>query len=428
MTHWTTDKSQVEKFTTTVGREGYTLDEALQALGVKAITDLRSSLGNALTELQKVKKGVRAKSALAVLPLDEQRALYQNDELAKFGQMIRSFAPWANNEKHPVTDVEIALIVQRGAKSGLDVLNPHEVQVWKDKRGNINFQIAHALTAQWANVTLGGHTQPRYCELTDDEKESHGIPTTDHAIRCELVMLADISLIKTMIDAGWEPQEARTDVTMIGVGVVSASDWDGAYFAPNARSKRWKLEKRAYADAIRGRYGTPSEKDILELRRVRGEDSIEPGDWAVAQDEISTETAVRHAKVSANGNGHETPTETPEETLARNRAIMHGAPEDDFIDGIVEDVADGEVVDIDQVAKAADEDFGDDGTTPEQRASMDHKTPKGKRLNDCTPDELSAMLDWCNDDPKADTVAGKMLKGHIEVVLDYMKQFEVSDE
>jgi len=339
MSHWTTDTSQVEQFNKSASVQGYTPDEALEALGVKAVTDLRGPIGQALTELQKVKKSTgRSASSLAVLPDSELRPLYESDDLFQFGKAIRALAPWANDDKYPVTDMEIALVVQRGAKSGLDVLNPHEAQVWKDKRGTMNFQIAHALIAQWANSTHGGHTQPRYYDLTDAERVDHGIAKGDHALRCEFVMRSDIPLIKDMIACGWDTKEAREDVTAVGIATVSASDWNGTYFAPNARSKRWKLEKRAYADAIRQRFGTPSEQDIFNLRRMRGEDSITPDDWAVAQDETNGDARVRHAAMAANGNGGEQPEETPEETLARNRAIMHGDQDDDIIPGeIVEE-------------------------------------------------------------------------------------------
>ncbi len=337
MAHWAADKTQVEKFNKLASAQGYTPDEALETLGVKAITDLRGGIGVALNQLQKVKKGTSAKSALAVLPPDEQRALYQNDELAQRGRMVRAFAPWANDDKYPVSDTEIALVVHRGEMLGVDVFNPREVQIWKDKRGNISFQLAHALMAQWANVTLGGHTRPKYTELTDEEKENRGVLLADHAVRCEFIMKADIPLIKTLIDAGWEPLEARLDVANVGFGTATSSEWGTTYFAANARDKMCKLEKRAYIDALRRRYGEPGEKDIRALRRARGEDSIAASDWAAAKDEPSTGETVMHAKMSARG-VYDEPTESPEETLARNRAILHDDEGDDTIPGeIVEE-------------------------------------------------------------------------------------------
>lgn len=337
MTHWTTDDAQVKNFVRGAGGQGYTPEEALQALGVEKITDLRGGLGTVLNELQKVKKGKRAQSALAVLPPDQQRALYPTDALFEFGRAVRSFAPWANDDNHPMSDAEVALVVQRGAKCGLDVLNPHEVQIWKDNKG-IKFQMSYSLMAQWASVTLGGHTQPRYREMTAEERESHGVKENDRVIICEFVMRSDIPFLKTMIEAGWEPVEARADITMVGVGTVSASDWGGKYFAPNARSKRWKLEKRAYIDALRRRYGTPSEADILSLRRARGDDVISVEDWAIAKDETDPDAMTRHARESANGNGTpEVETRTPDEILAHGNDLLHGDGSD-ILDGEVETV------------------------------------------------------------------------------------------
>ena len=63
-----------------------------------------------------------------------------------------------------------------------------------------------------------------------------------------------------------------------------------------------------------------------------------------------------------------------------------------------------------------------DNATAEQNAAMNFITPKGIRLGDCTPEELAPMLDWCNANPKAKGV--KTMKGHIETLLDYLKQFE----
>lgn len=342
MSHWTTDQEQINQFTRSVGAQGYSLNEALQALGIEEITDLRGGIGQALNELQKVKKDTsgQAASALAVLPPDEHRALYQDDELAKRGRMVRAFAPWANNEKYPVSDTEIALSIHRGEMMGVDVFNPREVQIWKDKRGNIHFMLAYALMAQWANVTLGGHTRPKYTELTDTEKRDRGLLPADHAIRCEFIMKVDIPLIKILMDAKWNAVEARLDVTVVGFGTATAGEWGAKsqrgeeYFAPAARDKMFKLEKRAYIDALRCRYGEPSKSDIEALRRARGEDSITPDNWAVAQDEPTPAEAVMKAKQAARGVYDETD-ESPEDTLERNRAILHGDPDVDIETGEV---------------------------------------------------------------------------------------------
>jgi len=323
---------QVEKIQAKAEKAGFDSDEVCRILQVKAIADYRGNLGSALTKIEEARTSTA--TAVAVLPPGEIRGLYPSDELYALGQAARAFAPWANDDKYPFTDLEIALTVRRGDTLGLDVFNPHETQIWKDKRGNVNFQLAYTLMAGWANYILGGHTRPQYTDLTTDEKEENGIPAGDHACRCTFIMKSDLPLITTMIDAGWTAQAARDDLTLEGMATVSASDWASMYFAPNARSKRWKLEKRAYTDALRRRFGTPSQGAIEELRRATGMDSVVAADWKVAGEEgYMGDVAVKAAGMSAQtrASKEEIDEKTPEEVeavLVKNRTILHGDEDD----------------------------------------------------------------------------------------------------
>jgi hypothetical protein len=268
---------------------GFDQESACAALHVKDISQYGGSIGDALNTLAQFKKqsdsGGSATTAVALAP-DEQRALYQSEELARFGAMIRAIAPWANDPKRPVSDQDIALIVSRGEGMGLDVLNPHEAHVIKQKNGGVTLQIAHALMAQWAEQIHGGHTRPRYRMLDDTEKESRGILKNDYACECAFIMKSDISNVAQMVQSGiWTPEQALSEMTVSGIGVVKATEWGDPYFAPNARDKKFKLEQRAYTDAVRRKFGTPGRADNIRMRRMRGEDEIALEDWQAAADE-----------------------------------------------------------------------------------------------------------------------------------------------
>lgn len=68
-----------------------------------------------------------------------------------------------------------------------------------------------------------------------------------------------------------------------------------------------------------------------------------------------------------------------------------------------------------------EETFISDDLTDEQRAAFTYVTPGGKRLGGQSPDKLSEMIDWANDNP--DNQAAQTLRQHCEVLLDYLGQF-----
>lgn len=332
---WTDEENKRKKFWAKVDYHGYSRDEALGILGVTALSDYRGTLGQALNEI--IKANNDGGNGRAITTADP-KGLYPSKELYQFGLAVRSFAPWANG-KYPMTDQEIALVVRRSDALGVDPLNPHEVQIWKDRKG-IQLQLSYTLIAQWANQGLGGHTKPRYRPLTREEKQLQGIPESHKATRVSFVMKNDIPLIAQMIDAGWDAKQAREDLEIVGVATASPDEWGSRYFAPNGRSKRWKLQKRAYVDAIRRRFGTPSRADIEQLRRARGEDGIDTEDWREASRELPDQEGVgRLARVKA------TQRQEPlgEEKIERAKGLL--SPDGDLNDNGADTVVDGEFVD-----------------------------------------------------------------------------------
>lgn len=191
---------------------------------------------------------------------------------------VRKVAPWANSKQYPMSDNEIALAVRRAVAMGLDPLNQHEVQIWKDKRGSVNFQPAYTLVTEWVKHFKGEHTEPRYHRLDEDELKHEGLAKDDVAYRCTFMMKSDIPNLRTLIDAGFAPAEAREMLEVSGLGVATSFEYNGEYFAPAARSRSWKVEKRALTDAYRRKFGMPNRSEIEELRRILGTNWV-PEDW-----------------------------------------------------------------------------------------------------------------------------------------------------
>jgi hypothetical protein len=221
----------------------------------------------------------------ALVTREQERAtattLYGEDgDIKKMIQDIRTVAPWVHNDnpKLKFSDNEVALVARRAMAMGLDPLNPHEVQIWKDNRGAVNFQISYTLMAEWVRQFKGTHTEPQYHRLTEEELKEQGLQKVDVAYRCSFVM--DSSLDKLMLLAElYGPQEAKKMVEVSGMGMATAQEYGGQYFAPAGRSRTWKVQKRALVDAYRRKFGTPTRAEIEELRRRGGFEAVDTGDW-----------------------------------------------------------------------------------------------------------------------------------------------------
>jgi hypothetical protein len=83
-------------------------------------------------------------------------------------------------------DAQVAsLVIRRCMALGVDPLNDKEVHIWRGKHG-VNFQLAYTLMTQWVRNTKGGHTEPRYADLTPEEKQLRGLAPNDQATRVSL--------------------------------------------------------------------------------------------------------------------------------------------------------------------------------------------------------------------------------------------------
>lgn len=267
------------------------------------------------------------------------QALYGDQrEITEFAIACQLVAPWARGmEKN-----EVGLVVRRALAMGVDPLNPHEVQIWQGKGGNIQFQLAYTLVTEWVRHFHGQHTQPQYTELSDVEKADEGMLPGHMAYRVTFIMHEDMAHLRTLIDAGFDGPEARAMVTTVGLGTASPKELSGTHFAPVGRSKAWKVQKRALTDAYRRRYGTPTRDENMELRRASGRDRIQPGDWvevaAEADGGLSGVGATELAQMRADARKRKaklanmTPDQR-EEMVSANVRLLRG--DADAIDGVL---------------------------------------------------------------------------------------------
>lgn len=351
-------------------------------------------------------------------------ALYglKEDQDAMWKQ-IAKVAPWINPKHGPaMSQEEVVLVIRKAVAMGLDPLNPHEVQIWKDKRGQVNFQLGYPLVTQWVRHFKGEHTEPIYDRLTVPEMIEEGLDEEDVAYRVRFIMKQDLPHLKTLIDAGYEPKLARRMVEVKGIGVASAKEYDNDYFAPKGRSKAWKVKKRALTDAYRRKFGTPGRPEIMELRRLRGDAQLTLDDWRVASESARNGDArLQIARVAASNRSLKQEIEQmdPAERRAffeRHRTLLAGTEEDQMgpenVPSTDDDIVDGEI--IDEFAEIKDQ--------PDLYAAATFHTPGGKTLGKVKRKELSQMLDYLLsiENPKEETVE---LRGHVETCLEYLRDF-----
>jgi len=262
-------------------------------------------------------------------------ALYgQDQDIKRTIQAIRTVAPWVTNQdpKLSFNDNEIALVVRRSMAMGLDPLNQHEVQIWKDRRGTVNFQLSYTLMTEWVRHFKGTHTEPRYHELTKEELLSQGLKPNDHAVTVSFVMDSDVEKLSILADI-YGVETAKQMCEVHGTGTATAQEWAGNYFAPAGRSKLWKVQKRALTDAYRRKFGTPTRSDIEELRRIGGFERMQIEDWQGTQG-LNPSDAAALAKDRARHREHqERLTDDPEYkaefdvTVKAAESLMYPAPE-----------------------------------------------------------------------------------------------------
>lgn len=356
------------------------------------------------------------------------------DDRDEMWRAIAPVAPWIKPKYgEEMTEQEVALVVRKALAMGLDPLNPHEVQIWKDKRGQINFQIAYTLMTQWVRHFKGEHTEPIYDRLEGPQLVEEGLDQDDVAYRARFIMKEDLANLRTLIDAGYDPRVARKMVEIVGVGVATAEEYEGKYFAPKGRTRAWKVRKRALTDAYRRKFGMPSRPEIVELRRIRGDTQLTLADWKVAGPELPNGERLKIARLNADNRTLEEQLEemSDEERRAlfeKNRALLAGteeeqagfekpaavkdtSPEEEIIEGKYEE---------ESPLLAALHRAGVTEGADELARAMEHQTKSGKVLGRLERKELSGMLDQIL---ALESPTNKMLelRSHLEVILKHLE-------
>jgi len=227
----------------------------------------------------------------------------------------------------------------------LDPLNQHEVQIWKDSRGTVNFQLAYTLTTEWVRHFHGEHTEPQYHRLGTEELAAEGLAENDTAFRVSFLMKRDIPSLSALTEA-YDARQARAMLEITGLGVAQVGEYTGKYFAPAGRSRAWKVKKRALTDAYRRKFGTPTRSEIEELRRAGGMANVRPQDWSDVQ-ELNPGDAAALAKDTAMHREHqERLAEDPgykadfDKTVKAAEELMYPAPEPQTVDAEFTEIED----------------------------------------------------------------------------------------
>jgi len=348
-----------------------------------------------------------------------------NDALVELFEAVKKVAPWANDTKYPMNNAEIGLAIRRSVAMGLDPLNQHEVQIWKDSRGSVNFQLAYTLVAEWVRHFHGDHTEPQYHRLGPDALAAEGLQKHDMAFHVAFLMKKDIASLGELIRAGYDAREAREMLEVCGLGVARSSEVVTPYFAPAGRSPAWKVQKRALTDAYRRKFGTPTRSDIEELRRSGALITVKPGDWTDVT-ELNSEDATALAEDTARHREHQERLEAdPEyktkfdETVKVAESLMYPAPEPEPQPATVEGV----------IVEGAEPDAGEALLTALEEAGQ-FTTEKGTLFSELTLDQLGVVVEWYSklratkgltDDQEVHLKAAQLLR-------DDLKSFVIADD
>ncbi len=356
------------------------------------------------------------------------------ENLEEFYRAIKTVAPWVRSKKYEMSPEEVMLVARRATAMGLDPLNPHEVQIWKDWQG-VQFQLAYSLQREWVRHFKGKFHEPQFKRLTEPELKEEGLdPENDIAYHVRILMEDDVEKMQQLIKAGYKPEEARRWLEITGVGVATKEEWENEYFAPKGRSKAWKVKKRAVTDALRGKFGTPTRPEIVELRRLRGDANLTLEDWKVAaeQSDLLPEEQLETARLAAQNRTwedewNELSDEEKREHMESNIELLRGSEEDreGFEEGDGEEepdpaspeqeseVVEGEYNEVDDYSLIKDD-------HPEVYEAAHYETDQGRILGRVTKKELNQMLDYFLnlESPKERAIE---MQQHVETLLEFLK-------
>lgn len=335
---------------------------------------------------------------------------YDQEQITRFAAIVKTVAPWAKD----LTNHEIGLGVRRALSMGLDPLNTHEVQIWKDKRGNINFQLSYTLMAEWVRHFHGGHTEPQYYRLTEDQLIEEGLKANDVAYRVKFIMKSDLPAMREMMQIGaFDTREVRAMFEVAGLGVAEAREYSGQYFAPAGRSKSWKVKKRALTDAYRRKFGTPSKSEIEAIRRDMP-DVVDPEDIEYAIS-VAPNASLEGQRAIAEAEQARRENPLSEEDQSAGAAALFGGAE----------VVEAEVVEAAPEPPEEPEQAGVDGEAIQARVVLNEAretvTPKGVKLSDMDAGQLGDLIAYIDglDSPAPTSTALALAAG---VMLEFVQE------
>ncbi len=205
-----------------------------------------------------------------VLSPDESLARLGVTEMDRvLANQIRKFAGWANSKNYPMTNDEVILTAIRARQMGVHPLNDKAFNAYKDSHG-IHLDYHYSLIAKYVTKARAiRHTNPRYYRLTAEELEAEGLNQNFVAYYATFILMDDLQHYYDLMDRIPEELAYRT-IAKSGIGSAPKAKWDNQYFAPNGRSKAWKVQKRALKDAYVKAFGYPSPAEAAALQAASG--------------------------------------------------------------------------------------------------------------------------------------------------------------
>jgi len=217
-------------------------------------------------------------------------AVVEGNELERLGvtemdrvlaNQIRKFAHWANGEKYPMSNDEVILTAIRARQMGVHPLNDKAFSAYKDAHG-IHLDYHYSLIAKYVTKARGiRHTNPRYFRLSSEELEQEGLNDNFVAYYATFILIEDLQHYYDLMERVPEKLAYQT-IAKHGLGSVIKKRWASPHFAPNGRSKAWKVQKRALKDAYVKAFGYPAPAEAAALQAAGGWISPSDSDLEVA--------------------------------------------------------------------------------------------------------------------------------------------------
>lgn len=138
----------------------------------------------------------------------------------------------------------------------------HECAIWF-QRGHVHVEIAYTLLVKYAKAH--GYINPRFRRLTPAEIKEDGMPPGSIGYECKMIQ-QDLLPMWISLANKTDAKTADDVLCVTGRGYATPEEWRSTYFPPKGRSRAWRVQKRALADAIRRTIGSPGREEIEALR------------------------------------------------------------------------------------------------------------------------------------------------------------------